>query len=142
MDYKNCPNAVYHTMTTKATPYEHVTALSSTTQVEVCTSCNKVFSYHYLPNGEMADSRQYFLDHIRYFAQPIEEDPAMMAVFLHCNPGAAKRFEDAAIADKKHEFFQKEMDEKFRWAIKKALNNEGWVDKGDLDGRNRSSRER
>lgn len=142
MEYVNCSKAVYHN-------FDRVNGVSSIitsphrdgtmAQKERCNACGEVFVYMFLPNGQMADSRRYFLDHIRYFAQPIEEDPGMMAAFLHCNPKAAKRFADAEVADKKHEWFQKEMDEKFRWAIKRAMENKGWVDSGTLDGINRSS---
>lgn len=135
MEYKNCKIARYHEMVIVASPYR---GDITTRQKERCSKCGQDFAYDFTPDGQMKDSHQYFLDHIRYFAQPIEEDEGMMAAFLFCNPKAAKRFEEASKADKKHEWFQQEMQDKFRWAIKKALNNEGWKDKGDFDGIDRS----
>ncbi len=138
MDYKNCKKGVYHWFIVKSSPYTG----SSLKQVEKCKFCGETKTYSFLPNGKMKEEREYFLDHIRAFAQPIQEDSGMLEAFKFCNPKAAKRLEQQRIEGRAHEFFKQEMSEKFKWAMKRALNNEGWTDKGDQDGINRSSSEK
>lgn len=138
MDYKNCKKGVYHWFTVKSSPYTG----SSTKQIERCKFCGDTKTYTFLPNGKMKEEREYFLDHIRAFAQPIQEDPGMLAAFLHCNPKAAERLKKQKTDDERSAWFKQEMSEKFKWAMQRALNNEGWTDKGDQDGINRSSSEK
>lgn len=123
MDYKNCPTARYHEMKVVSSPYPEG-KIFSPQQIERCTKCGERKTYIIRPDGQMENSRQYFLDHIRVFAQPIEQDPAMLEVFLFCNPGAAKRLKEAELSGKKHEWFREEQREKFRWALKKMFAGE------------------
>lgn len=123
-DYRNCFAGVYHLFTVLSGPDKD----GSKVQSERCKYCGKVEDYTFEPDGRMTDSRKYFLDHIRAFAQPIEDDPGMMAAFLHCNPNAAARLAKEKADKDKSETFQNEMTEKFHWAMKRALDNQGWKD--------------
>ena len=130
MDYRNCLVGVYHLFTVLDSPYKN----GAKTQKEKCQYCGKDVEYFFSSDGKMMEERQYFLDHIRAFAQPIKEDPGMMAAFLVCNPKAAARLEADKKANKRSAEFQGEMTEMFRWAAKRALNDEGWKHKkGGVD---------
>jgi hypothetical protein len=137
MDYRNCLVGVYHNFEVIESPHKN----GASVQRERCRHCNKEVEYKFLPDGELVDSRQYFLDHINAFAQPIEDDPGMMAAFLTCNPNAAARMALDEKQTKASKEFQDEMTEMFHWSIKRALDNRGWTAKSS-DGVDRSSKEK
>ena len=114
-DYKNCPVGKYHDFKVLRTPYEIPGAKHSPKQVEQCRMCHKTVEYLIQEDGKMVDDRQYFLDHIRAFAQP------SMVCYYELHPTAAFRFAEEAKAVKKSEEFQETKSEEFKAAIKKAL---------------------
>lgn len=126
MSYANCNVGRYHDFTVIASPYEErrAGAFYSVSQVERCKLCNTTESYAI----EELNSRRYFLNHIRDFAQPNTDDKEMQAAFEYCKSGIAERLAKEASDEKKSEAFKEEMSDKFRWSMKKALNNEGWKD--------------
>lgn len=137
MNYINCSVGRYHNFRVNESLYKN----GGTVQVETCAYCREQKRYGFRPDGEMENSRQYFLDHIRAFAQESSQDVGMQAAFLYCNPnGVARLAKDRKIEEKSIEF-QAEMKDRFRFVIKKALNNEGWKDK-TADGIDRSSSEK
>lgn len=143
MSYENCTTGKYHDFTVVASPFSErrENTLVSEQQIERCKLCGERTAYGFDGAGRMKDSRQYFLDHIRVFAQNGTKDVEMQKAFEYCNPKAFQKFAKEAEDKQKSDDFQQLMKEKFHWAMKRALNNEGWVDKGK-DGIDRSSREK
>lgn len=136
MDYRNCTAGVYHSFTVIDSPYTN----GAKVQREKCQYCGKAEEYTFTPDGKMTDERQYFLDHIRAFAQPVEDDLGMMEAFLACNPNAAARMTRDAAQEKKSEDHQAELTELFHWSMKRALDDKGWEYK--KDGVDYSSKEK
>lgn len=137
MDYRNCKVGQYHDFKVLASPYMN----GSVEQVEVCKMCKERKVYTFTPDGKMINEHEYFLDHIRAFAQPILDDPGMMDVIRECNPIGLARMEKLAKEQENSEAFQADISDRFKFAMKKALNNEGWTDK-TKDGIDRSSSEK
>ena len=134
MTYQNCPVGRYHDFTVIASPYAErkKSALFSVTHIERCKLCNQSESY----TVAELNSRRYFLNHIRDFAQPGTDDAEMQKAFDYCKPKAAQRFTKEAEDKKKLEDKNAERSDKFKFAIKRALNNESW------DGIDKSSKDR
>lgn len=117
--YENCKVAKYHDFKVLQSPY----FIPDAPQIEVCKYCHTRKKYKFTPEGRMVDEHAYFLDHIRAFAQPSSGDVEMMKVYTFCNPMKVKQdAEEALKEEKKAEFFA-ENDERFKFAIKKALEN-------------------
>lgn len=112
MEYKNCPTAKYHWFIVLSGPYSRE---YSETQVEVCKFCKVRKAYAFRPDGKMVDDHQYFLDHIRAFAQP-----SMGEVYYECNPGMLMKFQNEARAEKKKEERDADLSDKFKFALKRA----------------------
>lgn len=115
MDYKNCKVGKYHRFLVIAGPYS---AIQNDKQIEVCEYCKEKKAYAFTPDGKMADDHQYFLDHIRAFAQP-----SMGDVYYEVNPGMLLKFEKEAKAEKAKEAKEEERKEHFKFAIKRALDD-------------------
>lgn len=126
MSYQNCSVGRYHDFTVVASPYSErkSTALLSPTQVERCKLCNETMSY----TIEELNSRRYFLNHIRDFAQPDTDDKDMQAAFDYCKPQASQRLVNEAKERQASTDLQTELSDKFHWTMKRALNNQGWKD--------------
>lgn len=149
MSYQNCKVDRYHNITVLSSPWggrdvggnwqENLSTADK--QIEKCKGCGELLVYHYKPNGSMTEERQYFLDHIRDFAQNDTGDSGMQVVFDYCKPELKQRFMKLAAEKVKSDEFQADMEDRFQWALKRALNNEGWKMK-TKDGFDRSSREK
>ncbi len=136
MIFENCKVDRYHDFTVFSSPYKE----NGTNQVETCKLCGEMKKYTFNAKGQMRNERQYFLDHIRAFAQHDTDDKEMTKAFNYCNPVAAAKFAAEALAGRKSEDFRSEMSDKFKWAIKRAMNNQGWTD--NSHGFDRSSSEK
>lgn len=103
-NYRNCLVGGYH-------DYK-VLASNEGVQMEVCRYCKveKDFS-------KMSE-REYFLEHIRAFAQP------SMACYYDINPNAMAKAMIETKEQKKFDARQGDLKEKFHFAIKRALKNE------------------
>lgn len=85
----------------------------------------------------MKNERQYFLDHIRAFAQQSSSDLAMDAAWVYCNPRTVKRLLEQKEQEKKSNILQAEMKEKHKFFWQRALERKNWKDIGS-DGIDRS----
>lgn len=113
MNYKNCPTGQYHWFIVLSGPYSKV---HTDEQIEVCKYCKARKAYAFKPDGKMVDDHQYFLDHIRAFAQP-----SMGDVYYDCNPGMLLKFTNEAKAEKKKEEKEEMRKDHFKFAMKRAF---------------------
>lgn len=107
--YRNCEVGKYHNFKVE------MGLSDENAQVETCRFCNVRKVYKFNDKGQLVDNEQYFKDHIRFFAQPTQ------AVYFDINPDAAEAFkmeaQKKALFDKRQELYS----DKFKHAIKKAL---------------------
>lgn len=115
--YVNCPVAKYHDFKVMSDPYG-LTKTFSKEQKEYCRACKKMVSYKFASDGKMVEEHQYWLDHIRFFAQP-----SMGEVYFEINPGMRAKFSLEERENKAHEDKQAELSDKFRFALKRALDD-------------------
>lgn len=112
----NCPVGKYHWFVVKSSPYTN----NSKTQIENCKFCSVRKEYGFKDDGSMIDEQAYFKDHIRAFAQP-----SMGEVYFDCNPGMKEKLAAKQAEQAKRDIRNLETDERFQFAIKKALDNKG-----------------
>lgn len=115
-DFKNCPIARYCDFKVLASPYKNQRQDSK--QVEVCRHCKRRVEYTFNEKGQLTDDRAYFTDHIRAFAQPT------MACYYDINPKATLMFEAEVKDQKRSEELQADLSDKFKFAVKRALNDQ------------------
>lgn len=132
-NYVNCPKDKYHDYKVLRSPYTS----NSSMQIEVCKLCGLESRYKFKKDGRMVNERQYFLDHIRAFAQQSTTDLAMDAAWVYCNPRTVRRLLEEKEKESKSAVLQAELTEKHKFFWQKALNRENWKDIGS-DGVDRS----
>lgn len=122
--YRNCPVAKYHFFNVLSAPYlvagQFVdrNANHADIQVEVCKHCGVRKEYHFNDEGQMVEDHQYFLDHIRAFVQP-----SMGEVYFDIYPEARMRMALEAKAQKAMQEKHEGLSDKFKFAIKRALDD-------------------
>jgi len=124
LGYKNCAFGDYHDF---EVIYSRIRPLSkpmqageAADQVEVCRFCKKQVVYKVSADGKTTDDHQYFLDHIRAFAQ-VGFGDQLAKVFYECNPGAAAELKKEQKSEKKQEEKHAELGDKLRFALKRAF---------------------
>lgn len=107
-NFRNCAAGKYH--------WFKVLNTNPSTQLEVCKYCGERKVYRFTADGKLVNEQQYFLDHIRAFAQPY-----MGEVYYDCNPGMLLKFTNEANEQKKAEVRSQDMTEKLKFAMKRAF---------------------
>jgi hypothetical protein len=112
--YINCPKLRYHDFKVLSSPY--LAESLDTNQRERCKGCGVIKSYSFKPDGKMTNENEYFMDHIRAFAQP-----AMGDVYYDCNPGAVLKFKKEEKEEKAKIEKEEVRKEHLVYALKRAF---------------------